>query len=95
MLEFFGNIFGMVFNFECDFVGVVVFGLYEYIFEGDIVKMIGCILEVFVGFELFGCVVNFFGQLIDGKGLINVKQIDKIEKVVLGVIWCKLVFQLV
>lgn len=95
MFEFLGNMFGFVLNFECDLVGVVIFGEYEYILEGDIVKMMGCIFEVLVGLEFVGCVVDVFGNLIDGKGLVNVKLIDVIEKIVLGVIWCKLVLQLV
>lgn len=49
---------------------------------------IGCVLEVLVGLEFLGCVVDVLGNLIDGKGLIDVKLIDVVEKVVLGVIWC-------
>lgn len=95
MIELLNNIFVLVLNLECDLVGVVVLGGYEYLCEGDVVKIIGCILEVLVGLELLGCVVNVFGELIDGKGLIVVQVIVLVECVVLGVIWCKLVDQLV
>lgn len=95
MIEFLGGVYGMVLNLEQDFVGVVVLGEYQGFVEGMNVKCIGCILEVLVGLELLGCVVDVLGNLIDGKGLIDVKVIDVVEKVVLGVIWCKLVDQLV
>jgi F-type H+-transporting ATPase subunit alpha len=61
--------------------------------EGDTVKCTGRILEVPVGPELLGRVVNSLGQPIDGKGPINAKQTDKIEKVAPGVIWRKSVSQ--
>lgn len=73
MIELLGNCYVLVLNFECDLVGVVVMGLYVDLCEGMKVIGIGCILEVFVGFELLGCVVNILGELIDGKGLIGVK----------------------
>jgi F-type H+/Na+-transporting ATPase subunit alpha len=65
---------------------VVVLGDYEHITEGDTVKATGRILEVPVGPELLGRVVNALGQPIDGKGPINAKMTDKIEKVAPGVI---------
>ncbi len=68
MLEFPGNTFGMALNLERDSVGAVVLGAYEHISEGDIVKTTGRILEVPVGHELLGRVVNTLGQPIDGKG---------------------------
>ena len=93
MLEFPGNTFGMALNLERDSVGAVVLGAYEHISEGDVVKTTGRILEVPVGHELLGRVVNSLGQPIDGKGPINAKQTDKLEKVAPGVIWRKSVSQ--
>ncbi|MCL2876361.1 MAG: F0F1 ATP synthase subunit alpha [Betaproteobacteria bacterium] len=86
MLEFPGNTFGLALNLERDSVGSVVLGEYEHITEGDTVKATGRILEVPVGPELIGRVVNSLGQPIDGKGPINAKLSDKIEKVAPGVI---------
>ncbi|MBS1197844.1 MAG: synthase subcomplex alpha subunit [Proteobacteria bacterium] len=93
MLEFPGNTFGMALNLERDSVGAVVLGAYEHISEGDVVKTTGRILEVPVGPELLGRVVNSLGQPIDGKGPINAKLTDKIEKVAPGVVWRKSVSQ--
>jgi len=93
MLEFPGNTFGMALNLERDSVGAVVLGEYEHITEGDTVKTTGRILEVPVGPELVGRVVNSLGQPIDGKGPLNAKETDKIEKVAPGVIWRKSVSQ--
>jgi len=93
MLEFPGNTFGMALNLERDSVGAVVLGEYGHIVEGDTVKCTGRILEVPVGPELLGRVVNSLGQPIDGKGPINAKLTDKIEKVAPGVIWRKSVSQ--
>ncbi len=93
MLEFPGNTFGMALNLERDSVGAVVLGEYEHISEGDVVKTTGRILEVPVGPELLGRVVNTLGQPIDGKGPINAKVTDKLEKVAPGVIWRKSVSQ--
>ncbi|MFN6960828.1 MAG: F0F1 ATP synthase subunit alpha, partial [Rhodocyclaceae bacterium] len=67
----------------------VVLGEYEHITEGDTVKCTGRILEVPVGPELIGRVVNALGEPIDGKGPIEAKLTDKIEKVAPGVIWRK------
>ncbi|MDF6470743.1 F0F1 ATP synthase subunit alpha, partial [Escherichia coli] len=86
MLEFPGNTFGLALNLERDSVGAVVLGEYEHISEGDEVKCTGRILEVPVGPELLGRVVNALGQPIDGKGPINAKKTDVIEKVAPGVI---------
>ena len=86
MLEFPGNTFGLALNLERDSVGAVVLGAYEHISEGDVVKSTGRILEVPVGPELIGRVVNSLGQPIDGKGPINAKMTDVIEKVAPGVI---------
>ncbi len=93
MLEFPGGSFGMALNLERDSVGAVVLGEYEHITEGDPVKATGRILEVPVGPELLGRVVNSLGQPIDGKGSVNAKLTDKIEKVAPGVIWRKSVSQ--
>ena len=93
MLEFPNNTFGLALNLERDSVGSVVLGEYEHISEGDIVKTTGRILEVPVGPELIGRVVNSLGQPIDGKGPINAKMTDVIEKVAPGVIARKSVSQ--
>ena len=93
MLEFPGNVFGLALNLERDSVGAVVLGEYESISEGDIVKCTGRILEVPVGPELLGRVVDALGTPIDGKGPINAKTTDVIEKVAPGVIWRKSVDQ--
>ncbi|MBI4754770.1 MAG: F0F1 ATP synthase subunit alpha [Betaproteobacteria bacterium] len=93
MLEFPGNTLGMALNLERDSVGAVVLGDYEHITEGDTVKCTGRILEVPVGPELIGRVVNSLGQPIDGKGPLNSKETDKIEKVAPGVIWRRSVSQ--
>jgi F-type H+-transporting ATPase subunit alpha len=93
MLEFPGNTFALALNLERDSVGAVVLGQYEHITEGDVVKTTGRILEVPVGRELIGRVVDSLGQPIDGKGPINAKLTDVIEKVAPGVIWRKSVSQ--
>ena len=87
MLEFPGNTFGLAMNLERDSVGSVILGAYEHISEGDTVKCTGRILDVPVGEELIGRVVNALGEPIDGKGPINAKETDVIEKVAPGVIW--------
>ena len=93
MLEFPQNTFGLALNLERDSVGAVILGAYEHITEGDTVKCTGRILSVPVGPELIGRVVNSLGQPIDGKGPINAKESDVIEKVAPGVIWRKSVSQ--
>ena len=93
MIEFPGNVFGLALNLERDSVGAVVLGEYEKISEGDVVKATGRILSVPVGPELIGRVVNSLGQPIDGKGPINAKMTDIIEKVAPGVIARKSVSQ--
>ena len=93
MIEFPNNTFGLALNLERDSVGSVVLGEYEHISEGDVVKATGRILEVPVGPELLGRVVNSLGQPIDGKGPINAKMTDVIEKVAPGVIARKSVSQ--
>ena len=93
MLEFPNNTFGMALNLERDSVGAVILGDYTHISEGDTVKSTGRILEVPVGPELKGRVVDALGQPIDGKGPINAKATDVIEKVAPGVIARKSVSQ--
>ncbi len=93
MLEFPGDTYGLALNLERDSVGSVVLGSYEHIREGDTVQSTGRILEVPVGPELIGRVVNSLGQPIDGKGPINAKMKDVIEKVAPGVIARKSVSQ--
>ncbi len=93
MLEFPKNTFGLALNLERDSVGAVILGEYEHISEGDPVKCTGRILDVPVGPELIGRVVNALGQPIDGKGPINAKEKDVIEKVAPGVVWRKSVSQ--
>ena len=87
MLEFPQNTFGLALNLERDSVGAVILGEYEHITEGDTVKCTSRILEVPIGTELLGRVVNALGQPIDGKGPVNAKATDVIEKVAPGVIW--------
>ena len=86
MLEFPGNTFGLAMNLERDSVGSVILGAYEHISEGDIVKTTGRILEVPIGPELCGRVVNALGQPIDGKGPVNTALTAPIEKIAPGVI---------
>jgi F-type H+-transporting ATPase subunit alpha len=93
MLEFPNNTLGLALNLERDSVGAVVLGEYTGISEGDVVKSTGRILDVPVGPELIGRVVNALGQPIDGKGPINAKMTDVIEKVAPGVIWRQSVSQ--
>ncbi|MDH2237228.1 F0F1 ATP synthase subunit alpha [Pigmentiphaga sp. GD03639] len=93
MLEFPNNTFGMALNLERDSVGAVILGDYTHISEGDTVKSTGRILEVPVGPELKGRVVDALGQPIDGKGPVNAKATDVIEKVAPGVIARKSVSQ--
>jgi F-type H+-transporting ATPase subunit alpha len=89
MLEFPNNTFGLALNLERDSVGAVILGEYEHISEGDTVKCTGRILEVPVGPELLGRVVDALGVPIDGKGPVNAKLTDAIEKIAPGVIWRK------
>ncbi|MFP5405551.1 MAG: F0F1 ATP synthase subunit alpha, partial [Gammaproteobacteria bacterium] len=86
MIEFPGDTFGLALNLERDSVGAVVLGPYEHLTEGMTVKSTGRILDVPIGPELLGRVVNSLGQPMDGKGPINAKLTDVIEKVAPGVI---------
>jgi F-type H+-transporting ATPase subunit alpha len=93
MIEYPGNVFGLALNLEQDSVGAVVLGDYKHLREGDTVKTTGRILEVPVGPELLGRVVDALGQPIDGRGPINAKRTAPIERVAPGVIYRKSVTQ--
>jgi F-type H+-transporting ATPase subunit alpha len=93
MLEFPGNTFGLALNLEQDSVGAVVLGQYTHLREGDQVKTTGRVLEVPVGRELLGRVVDALGRPIDGKGPINASRTSPIERVAPGVIYRKSVSQ--
>ena len=86
MIEFPGNTYGLALNLERDSVGTVILGKYEHISEGDTAKCTKRILEVPVGEELLGRVVNSLGNPIDGKGEINAGDSSPIEKIAPGVI---------
>jgi F-type H+-transporting ATPase subunit alpha len=86
MLEFPQNTFGMALNLEQDSVGAVVLGDYKHISEGDTVKTTARILEVPIGRELLGRVVDSLGNPIDGKGPVDAQATAPIEKVAPGVI---------
>ncbi|MBX2882868.1 MAG: F0F1 ATP synthase subunit alpha [Granulosicoccus sp.] len=86
MIEFEGGKYGLALNLERDSVGAVVLGDYEDLSEGDKVKCTGNILEVPIGPELLGRVVDSLGAPIDGKGPVNTSQTAPIEKVAPGVI---------
>ena len=93
MIEFPGNLFGLALNLEQDSVGAVVLGDYKSLREGDTVKTTGRILEVPVGPELLGRVVDALGHPIDGKGALNTSRTAPIERVAPGVIYRKSVSQ--
>ena len=93
MLEFPNKTFGMALNLERDSVGAVILGDYTHISEGDTVKCTGRILEVPVGNELLGRVVNSLGEPIDNNGPIDSKDTSPIEKIAPGVIERKSVDQ--
>ena len=86
LLEFPGEVYGMVLNLEEDNVGAALLGDSRNINEGDTVKTTGRVVEVPVGDALVGRVVNALGQPIDGKGPINTDKFRKIERVASGVI---------
>ncbi|WP_439509287.1 F0F1 ATP synthase subunit alpha [Marinimicrobium koreense] len=87
MIEFEGGRFGMALNLERDSVGAVILGDYLGVAEGQTCKCTGRILEVPVGPELEGRVIDALGNPIDGKGPVDTKETDAIEKVAPGVIW--------
>ncbi|PID45655.1 MAG: F0F1 ATP synthase subunit alpha [Proteobacteria bacterium] len=86
MIEFSTGTYGLALNLERDSVGAVVLGDYKGIKEGDTAKCTGRILEVPVGPELMGRVVDSLGQPIDGKGAVETKAFGPIERVAPGVI---------
>ena len=86
LLEFPGEVYGMVLNLEEDNVGAVLLGSNKNINEGDTVKTTGRVVEVPVGDALTGRVVNALGQPIDGKGPLNTTKYRQIERVASGVI---------
>jgi F-type H+-transporting ATPase subunit alpha len=86
LLEFPGEVYGMVMNLEEDNVGSVLLGDHRNINEGDIVKTTGRVVEVPVGDAMLGRVVNALGQPIDGKGPIVTTKSRQIERVASGVI---------
>ena len=93
MVELPGNTFALALNLERDSVGAVVLGDYEHLCEGMVAKTTGRILEVPVGPELLGRVVDALGQPIDGKGPINATLQSPVERVAPGVIWRQSVAQ--
>ncbi|MBS82659.1 MAG: F0F1 ATP synthase subunit alpha [Gammaproteobacteria bacterium] len=93
MLEFPNKTYGMALNLERDSVGAVILGDYKHISEGDTVKCTGRILEVPVGDELLGRVVNSLGEPIDNNGDIKTTKSSPIEKIAPGVIERKSVDQ--
>ena len=86
LLEFPGEVYGMVMNLEEDNVGAVLLGNASSISEGDTVKTTGRVVEVPVGYALLGRVVNALGQPIDGKGPIETDKYRRVERVASGVI---------
>ena len=86
LLEFPGEVYGMVLNLEEDNVGAVLLGSQRNINEGDTVKTTGRVVEVPVGDAMLGRVVNALGQPIDGKGPIETDKYRQIERVASGVI---------
>ncbi|WP_250460694.1 F0F1 ATP synthase subunit alpha [Microbulbifer litoralis] len=86
MIEFDGGVYGMALNLERDSVGAIVLGDYKSLAEGQKCRCTGRILETPVGPELLGRVVDALGNPIDGKGPLNTKLTDAVEKVAPGVI---------
>lgn len=86
MIEFPGGRYGLALNLERDSVGVVVLGEYEELLEGQVARCTGRILEVPIGQELIGRVVDALGNPIDGRGALGCAETDAIEKVAPGVI---------
>ena len=80
LLEFPGEVYGMVLNLEEDNVGAVLLGDSRNINEGDTVKTTGRVVEVPVGDAMLGRVVNALGQPIDGKGPVNTEKFRQIER---------------
>ncbi len=86
LLEFPNNVFGMAMNLEEDNVGAVLFGDSKLVKEGDLVKRTGKVVQVGVGKEFLGRVINPLGQPVDGKGPINFKDSLPVERKATGVL---------
>lgn len=86
LLEFPGEVFGLVLNLEEDCVGAALLGDCSLVKEGDTVKRTGRIIEVPIGDELIGRVVNPLGQPLDGKGPIDAKQFGRVEVKAPGIV---------
>ena len=86
MVEFPGKIMGMALNLEEDEVGAVLFGDSRLVKEGDLVKRTGKVVEIGVGKEFLGRVINPLGQPVDGKGEIKFKETLPVERKAKGVI---------
>jgi len=93
MIELPGDTYALALNLERDSVGAVVLGKYEHLSEGNTAKTTGRILEVPVGPEMLGRVVDALGNPIDGKGPVNTHLTSPVEKVAPGVIWRQSVSQ--
>ncbi|HJR10653.1 MAG TPA: F0F1 ATP synthase subunit alpha [Rhodanobacteraceae bacterium] len=93
MIELPGDTYALALNLERDSVGAVVLGKYEHLSEGNTAKTTGRILEVPVGPEMLGRVVDALGNPIDGKGPVNTHITSPVEKVAPGVIWRQSVSQ--
>src|SRR6476660_2732445 len=93
MIELPGNTYALAMNLERDSVGAVVLGDYQHLREGDVAKTTARILEVPIGPELLGRVVNALGEPIDGNGPINAALSAPVETIAPGVIWRKSVSQ--
>jgi len=87
LLEFPGNLMGLVLNLESDNVGAALFGESSHIKEGDVVKRTGRIMDVPVGEALVGRVVNALGQPVDGKGPIESQHRRRVEVKAPGIVW--------
>jgi len=86
LIEFPNEVFGMALNLEEDNIGCILFGRNELVNEGDVVKRTGKIMEIPVGKEVIGRVINPLGQPIDGKGPIKSEYTQPIERKALGVV---------
>jgi F-type H+-transporting ATPase subunit alpha len=93
MIELPGNTYALALNLERDSVGAVVLGDYEHLREGAVAKTTGRILEVPIGEQLLGRVLNALGEPIDGKGPLGTTLSAPVERVAPGVIWRKSVDQ--
>ena len=86
LLEFPNNVMGMAMNLEEDNVGAVLFGSSRLVKEGDLVKRTGKVVQIGVGKEFLGRVINPLGQPVDGKGPIEAKNFYPVERKATGVL---------